>query len=258
MSFDERFRDRLNFRDLGGLECEDGRKVKEGLFYRGVQLDRFNKEELEEFRKLKMKTIMDLRSKQEIEKTPDPYIDGANVIEHSGLVVKGCEDIDWSPAGMRKIGGAAQDQLNQIRGYYKKIAIKNEAFRLMMKEVEEGNLPLYFHCMTGKDRTGVAAIVLLLALGVKEEEIRKDYLASNIYRKDILKESLASVAEEAKGHPELAHLVQIQDGVSEEIFDTVISSIYENYGNVENYLYEDYGLDREKINALQQKYLISK
>ena len=43
----------------------------------------------------------------------------------------------------------------------------------MMKEVEEGKLPIYFHCMTGKDRTGVAAIILLLALGVKKEEILK-------------------------------------------------------------------------------------
>ena len=174
MSIDARFRDALNFRDLGGLKCEDGRTVKPHLFYRGGGLYYFNEDELKEFEKLGIQTIMDLRSASEIERMPDPEISGARNIAHSGLVVRGSEDIDWSPAGMRKIGGEAKEQLRKIQGYYENIALNNKAFQIMMKEVEEGKLPIYFHCMTGKDRTGVAAIILLLALGVKKEEILKD------------------------------------------------------------------------------------
>ena len=255
MSIDPRFDDVLNFRDLGGLESEDGRKVRYGFFYRGAGLAYFNEEELKEFKKLKVKTIMDLRSLYEIRTIPDPVIEGASYIQHNGLVVRGSEDIDWSPAGMRKIGGAAQKQLEQIRGYYRTIAFDNEAFRIMLKEIWERHVPIYFHCMTGKDRTGVGAMVILLALGVKNEEIRKDYLLSNLYRKEVLEESLAQVEEEAKDHPELKQLITIQDGVAEETYDTVMDSILHRYGNFDAYLEKEYGLDKEKRRKLRDFYL---
>ena len=255
MSIDQRFHDVLNFRDLGGLKSGDGRKVRCGFFYRGAGLAYFNAEELEEFRKLKVKTIMDLRSLTEIMTIPDPVIEGAAYIQHNGLVVEGSEDIDWSPAGMRKIGGAAEKQLEQIRGYYKTIAFNNEAYRIMLKEIRERHVPIYFHCMTGKDRTGVGAMIILMALGVKEDEIRKDYLLSNLYRKEILEESLADVEEEAKDHPELKKLITIQDGVLEETFDTVMHTILERYGNTDAYLEKEYGLNAERRQKLRDFYL---
>ena len=255
MSIDQRFNDALNFRDLGGLVCEDGRRVRSGFFYRGAGLAYFSEKELEEFRKLKVRTIMDLRSMMEIQMIPDPPIEGTLYIQHSGMTVKGSEDIDWSPAGMRKIGGAAKKQLAQIRGYYTTIALDNEAYRIMMKEIWERHVPIYFHCMTGKDRTGVAAMIILMALGVKQDEIKKDYLLSNLYRKRILEESLADIEAEAKDYPELKQLITIQDGVAEETFDTVMNSILQKYGNVDTYLEKDYGLDEEKRQKLRDFYL---
>ncbi|MBQ6478653.1 MAG: tyrosine-protein phosphatase [Erysipelotrichaceae bacterium] len=252
---DQRFKDALNFRDLGGLESKDGRKVRCGFFFRGAGLAYFNEEELDEFKKLKVRTIMDLRSLAEIRTIPDPMIDGALYIQHNGLVVEGSEDIDWSPAGMRKIGGAAERQLEQIRGYYRTIAFNNEAYRIMLKEIWERHVPIYFHCMTGKDRTGVAAMIILMALGIKEEEIRKDYLLSNLYRKKILEESLADIETEAKGHPELKKLITIQDGVAEETFDTVVNAIIGKYGNYDRYLEEEYGLDKDKREKMKDFYL---
>ena len=41
------------------------------------------------------------------------------------------------------------------------------------------NLPLVFHCIGGKDRTGMTAILLLTILGVAEDLVRADYLRSN-------------------------------------------------------------------------------
>ncbi len=255
MSIDARFRDALNFRDLGGLKCEDGRTVKPHLFYRGGGLYYFNEDELKEFEKLGIQTIMDLRSASEIERMPDPEISGARNIAHSGLVVRGSEDIDWSPAGMRKIGGEAKEQLRKIQGYYENIALNNKAFQIMMKEVEEGKLPIYFHCMTGKDRTGVAAIILLLALGVKKEEILKDYLESNVFRKQIVEDSIAKAGGLARNHPELRDLITIQDGVLQKTYETVMASILKKYASYGEYLEEEYGLDEDKLKALRDAYL---
>ena len=255
MSIDSRFADVLNFRDLGGLKSIDGRSVRHGLFYRGAGLAYFDEDELEEFEKLGVKTIMDLRSFYEITMIPDPYVSGAEYIQHSGLVVKGSEDIDWSPAGMRKIGGAAERQLKQIEGYYRTIAFDNEAYKIMMDQICQGNVPIYFHCMTGKDRTGIAAMVILLALGVKEDEIMKDYLLSNEFRKQVLEESLAAVAEDGKDHPELSELITIQDGVLQRTMETVMAAIRERYGSYDVYLEKEYGLDEEKRGKLRDLYL---
>ena len=252
MRIDERFDDRNNFRDLKGLKTGDGREVKEGFFYRGAGLGYFSKEELEEFKKLNIHTIMDLRSRQEIERLPDPVIPGTRTIEHSGLVVEGSEDIDWSPQGMKKIGGEAKEQLSKIEEYYKKIAIGNKAFQIMMEEVVNNHLPIYFHCATGKDRTGVAAMILLMALDIKEEEIRKDYLLSNVFRKEILEQTFEENREQIKDHPELKKLLQIQDGVLESTFETVMHSILDRYGSKDRYLEEEFGLTKEKKEELKK------
>ena len=38
----------------------------------------------------------------------------------------------------------------------------------MFEDIVAGNVPILFHCSAGKDRTGIAAILILLALGVDE------------------------------------------------------------------------------------------
>jgi len=40
---------------------------------------------------------------------------------------------------------------------------------------------LVFHCAAGKDRTGFAAALILMTLGVPEEAVLEDYLATNTY-----------------------------------------------------------------------------
>lgn len=256
MRIDDRFENQNNFRDLKGLLTKDGKKVKEALFYRGAGLGYFTEEELDEFKKLKIKTIMDLRSRQEVLNLPDPMIPGAIYIEHSGLSVEGSEDIDWSPSGMRKIGGEARQQLEKIEGYYRKIAFGNKAFQIMMEEVKNDHLPIYFHCATGKDRTGVAAMILLLSLDVKEEEIKKDYLLSNLFRKKILERRFEENKEEIREHPELKTLLQLQDGVCESTFVTVMDSIKERYGSTDLYLEKEFGINAAKKEEMKQKYLI--
>lgn len=253
---DKTFRYNLNFRDLGGLETNDNRKVKPRLFYRGSGLSYFTDEELEIFQELGIKTIMDLRGKLEIEKYPDPYIENVKRIEHNGLAVEGHEDIDWSPTGMKKIGGDAFEQINKIHGYYRAIAFDNEAFKIMIKEIEdENNLPIYFHCASGKDRTGVGAIVILMLLNVKEEEIRQDYLISNVYRKEFLDSALEEIQDQIQEHPELEKLIIMQQGVVEEICDIVINSIKEKYKTFDEYIMQEYSISKEQLTELRNKYL---
>ena len=47
--------------------------------------------------------------------------------------------------------------------------------------MEGDGAPLLFHCTAGKDRTGIAAALLLLALGAPLQYVRRDYLKSAVH-----------------------------------------------------------------------------
>lgn len=254
MRIDKRFRNSLNFRDIGGLKCNDGKVVKKNLFYRGAALNFYSDDELKEFEKLNIKTIMDIRSGFEIDSYPDPIVKGCRYIEHSGLEVKGAGDIDWSPEGMMKIGKDADDQLNQIKGYYRLIAFDNEAFRLMINEIKNNNLPIYVHCAVGKDRTGFAYVVIEMLLNVKKEEMKRDYLLSNLYREEFIQKSLDTVSDIAKNNPEINTLIRMLDGVIEDIFNVVIEAIESKYSTYDEYIMKEYGLNEENLFDIRNRY----
>jgi len=59
----------------------------------------------------------------------------------------------------------------------------------------DANGPVLFHCSTGKDRTGVAAALLLMALGVSDVDIVANYILS----KDLVYEKLFPVVPFVRG-----------------------------------------------------------
>ncbi len=52
----------------------------------------------------------------------------------------------------------------------------NKAFKELFRALEAGETPILFHCSAGKDRTGVAAMLILLALGASDETICADFV----------------------------------------------------------------------------------
>ena len=80
MSIDPRFDDVLNFRDLGGLESEDGRKVRYGFFYRGAGLAYFNEEELKEFSRQRVVEDTSDEDERMREQAIQEYIESERII----------------------------------------------------------------------------------------------------------------------------------------------------------------------------------
>jgi protein-tyrosine phosphatase len=78
--------------------------------------------------------------------------------------------------------------------------------RLMMLLADSANLPLVFHCIGGKDRTGIASALLLSILGVPWPTVRTDYLASNAYFAASIETRLSDLSEQAAGAPDPADL----------------------------------------------------
>lgn len=252
---DHRFHAELNFRDLGGYPTKDGRIIKKGLFYRSGGLSFMTPQELETFNSLGIQCVIDFRTETENQKHPDPLLP-MEVYRCSGVVSKGGEGIDFSPKGMFQIGENGERQLQVLTKYYEEMPFQNEAFRFFMEQVKNNHVPICIHCATGKDRTGVASMILLLLLGVDEETVLKDYLMSCDYRREILDETLRKNAAKIQKSPVLKELLIMKDGVSETIGRQVLKNMKKRYGSFEAYLWNEFELDKEQIQQIRDRYLI--
>ena len=247
---EEVFRKVINFRDIGGLPAYQGRKIRKGCIYRSGGPSRMTDIELEEVRSLGIRTVLDLRAEREILRDPDPEIPGAQMLKYSGVIENG-KDIDFSPAGMNQTGEAGWNQLFLLMHYYRKMAYGNKAFQIMFDVLLEEQVPILIHCAAGKDRTGVAVMLAMLALGCDDQTILNEYLLSREYRKEILDLDFSLHQKEIETDPVLAELLTIQDAVSENIGMEVLSSFHLQYSSPELFLEREYGLTSEKLEILR-------
>ena len=248
----------LNIRDLGGLPTKDGRHVRKGLIFRSSALAFFSDAELVPVRALNLKTILDLRAKSGVEKNPDPLIDGAEYYNKCAAFQNLMDDLN-SPQDLASLifdkdqKGNAIDVL--VSSYSASLAFSNESFQFMFDCLLDEKTPLLFHCSNGKDRTGVAAMVLLFVLCVPEEVVKEDYLLSNENRQakigNLLNshQLLSSMLSDAKS------FLTMIEGVLPESADMLMSEILEKYGTYENYMKEEYDFDEMKLALLRDLYL---
>lgn len=158
----------INLRDLGGLRRTDGALTPHGVFFRSENVDRVTARGWEQVHRLGIRTVVDLRQPGECARDCNPrpaWLTTVNVdldgLEHetfwkdywdNGLVATA---LCYSPhmQALPERSGAAL------------AAIANAA---------PGGV--LFHCMGGRDRTGMIAMLLLAAASTDHEEIVADYL----------------------------------------------------------------------------------
>jgi protein-tyrosine phosphatase len=69
-----------------------------------------------------------------------------------------------------------EDIRTAMLGFYEELPYDHaESYQFLFEELLAGNVPLVFNCAAGKDRTGVAAALVLGALGVPRDHILEDY-----------------------------------------------------------------------------------
>ena len=76
-----------------------------------------------------------------------------------------------------------------------------DSFKELFRALEAGETPILFHCTAGKDRTGVAAMLILLALGASDETICADYARTNLCRAAEIEKAMADHAAEIAADP---------------------------------------------------------
>jgi len=248
-----------NFRELGGYPAADGRHVKHGIFYRSGPLSELSKPEERAFLNgLHLKLVLDLRSAGECASAPGQAPDGAEYLRISAMHYSDGAEVDFSPAGierLEKLLASSHSPDEVFAQFYASMPFQNPAFRVLFQALETGKVPLLFHCSAGKDRTGVAAMLILLALGAERETIVEDYLLTNHHRREAIETLLSKNAERLKQHPEEREMLVSQAGVSRNLADKTLDAILHQYNSYEAYFLSEFGLTAERLAALRDQYL---
>lgn len=257
-----------NARQLGGYETADGRHVKKDALLRTARLSDAPPEELAALKDIyHLGVVVDFRTLAEREGAPDPEIDGVDNIVLDVLDEGSRTGAGAAIAGIYENGGAepAEVMLNIIRSgcvserMYADMAFDPAAekgfrdfFRILLEN--GGQKAVLWHCSGGKDRTGAAAVLLLLALGVNKETALRDFELTN----EFLREKIAymeSRAAELTDDPEEIAWVKDLTGVNRKYMEKLLDTLEEKYGSQERYLTEGLGLDRAELEQLREMYL---
>jgi len=232
----------------------DGRTVRYGLLYRSGGLHLLLPRELEIVKQCGIVTIVDLRAKYEWTKKPDPEIGAVHGL-YDGKIAKGGEKIDFSARGFSRRGQGALEQLSLLKEYYRQMPFDNSGFQAIMDALKNRRVPLLFHCTTGKDRTGIAAMVILYLLGAEDDVIMEDFLLTNVYRKKAIDEFMSHtnlLYPEDKGY---CRLTFMRGGVDEEMGLTALRELHLRYDSPIEYAKDQYGWSKEDLESFRNDFL---
>jgi protein-tyrosine phosphatase len=222
----------INLRDLGGRRTQDGRTVRTGLLYRAGMTHHMPDEGLRALRdQLGVRTVIDFRNTLELERDGlAPFADHG--IGHVHLPIEGSTVLTEEE---RK---AVWEEMRDLKrdwaaSYQKILADRPEVYVAFFETIAAADhLPAVFHCSAGRDRTGIAAALVLGLVGVSFDEIVEDYHLTGEY--------LPRHVERFEGHYTMM-------GMSPEEFARVLATnaddmarfltaIHDGYGSVRTYL----------------------
>jgi protein-tyrosine phosphatase len=236
-----------NFRDIGGYETKDGKHVKWGKIYRSAELGHLTTGDLEKLQPLSITYIADFRGPSEVKTSPDKIPATAIRVslpagsEHTG-------DSNY----MKQMLLSAKD--SGLIPFYSDIHALSDRYKPLFAELLQvsPDSAVLFHCTAGKDRTGIAAALILYALNVKEDKIMEDYLASAYYRKKETERSIKGMMAVYKMDEATARNLM---GVKESYLTATYDAIIAQYGTIDIYLEKVMDLSPDKRQLLQQKFL---
>lgn len=236
----------VNFRDIGGYETKDGKHVKWGKLYRSADLSRLTDADLNKLSQLSIAYIADFRGPAEVKTAPDKIPTRATRIslpagsEHTG-------DSNY----MKQMLLSAKD--SGLVPFYRDIHALGDRYKPLFTELltVSSDSAVLFHCTAGKDRTGIAAALILYALNVDEDKIVEDYLASDYYRKKETERSIKGMMVVYKMDEATARNLM---GVKEDYIRATYEAIVTQYGSVDAYLEKVMDLTPAKRKTLQQKF----
>jgi protein-tyrosine phosphatase len=241
-----------NLRDLGGYEATDGRRVRWGRIFRSSNLGRLSDKGLGQIKRLGIRLVCDFRTEAETRKLPDRFPDS----EAIGYVRLPVQHGDFEPTSVfERIKKGDYDWISEhfmLQGYIDSVERHPQVWaRLFKLLLDPRNRPLLLHCTGGKDRTGVAAALILLALGVPEKTVVEDYGLSDEFNAPVRQEINDAL------RPLGVDICKVEPYFTapESRIRALLEYIEDRYGSAVDYLVKKAGVSEALLNRLKEDLL---
>ncbi len=243
-----------NLRDYGGYAVPGGARVRSGVLLRSGQHMEASDADLALIDALDIRTVIDLRGNSEREGFPcrrHPNF-AAQVIAYEG------ETTNSPPheGGGGRIEMTPEKARERMLAVYTRMPVNPAmiwVFREYFNALDANDGGSLVHCFAGKDRTGVAASLLLHVLGVHHDDIVAEFLLTNdAPTRDILERQSLPRMEAHYGTIDAQALHNLM-GVLPEYLDTYIAKVTADHGSLDAYLATILGVDEERKARLRAK-----
>ena len=242
-----------NFRDFGGYPTQDGRQVKWGYLFRSGQLSNLTDADVALLDSLSLDLVCDFRRVEEQEGDPSrlppqrpPRIASLPIIPGSNA--RFFEEADAHLAEPQ----AMFDFMREINRDFAEAQTETYA-RMFAEILALPDTRFLVHCAAGKDRTGFAAAIVLLALGVSRDVVMRDYLLTQrFFIPDREIERLRQKYDMEHMHAEVIRpMLEVHENYLEQALDV----IERDFSSVEAYLAEALGVGAAELEELKRRYV---
>ncbi|MEE5994237.1 MAG: tyrosine-protein phosphatase [Oscillospiraceae bacterium] len=270
-----------NARELGGYPASDGRKVRSGILLRTARLSTATQEDIHRLQEVyHLAKIIDLRTEEEINGSPEIALFTGSIEPDLDPVLDGTEYIHLPVLDLKnQIHATEEFAMKPITDVFQMLAVSidmgfvgdslyigfldseigKQSYSRLFRELlslEEGRSVL-FHSTQGKDRTGLAAMLILSALGVSEEIIIADYMLTNLYNQKRIEAQRRMLENSGKIPPDKMELfMMVMDEVNESTMWSVMEYLKRQHGGILPYIVNILGISEQEIAQLKNKFLI--
>ena len=232
-----------NFRDLGGYIGHGGQPLRWHRLFRSEHLAGLTPDDHARLAPLRLARAFDFRGLAERAATPYDVPGVTQVsLAIEPTVVQRMDEL--AASGSTLTAPLITQLMNDL--YRALINDRADRFGELFEHLLDSDAPAVFHCTAGKDRTGIAAALVLLALGVPRDVVRQDYLLTNELAAPLPPPQDSTTPIEA-----LAVLWRVQQG----FLDNALHIIDTDHGGIARYLAQRLRLSEAALATLATRYL---
>lgn len=237
-----------NFRDLGGYPTQDGRVTKWRTLYRADGLYRLTPEDARQVVDLGVRTVVDLRTNNEVKSRGTFPVDQHDVAYHHLPII----DATWGETETPEFDDVVEFL---VWAYREMLAEASPKFADAINLLAQASvLPAVFHCAAGKDRTGLLAALVLGSLGVDASIIAADYGLTQ-------QATLRLIAWASEHQPDLADLYKTMparfSAADPRAMQVILADLTTKHGTVHDYV-RDIGVSDETLARLASSLLTTR
>jgi protein-tyrosine phosphatase len=202
----------VNARDLGGLRRKNGTLTPRGVFFRSENVDWVTPAGWDQMHEAGIRTIVDLRQAGERAQDTQPRPDWLTTrdFDLDGLD----NDAFWKDFWSNGLVGTALYFLPHLGA----MPERSVAVLSTLASAPKGGV--LFHCMGGRDRTGLIAMLLLAAIDAEPDAIVDDYLETVR-----LADLRAATANRNNAEPKIEALCQTYGTTTEGAFRAALAGL---------------------------------